>query len=163
MMKFHGRKPDPRPAALLRIARDELGIPLKKVGAAVGRNWATVSNGEAGMYRLSAEAEEKVIRYYIAEFAARGTRVEDVPEDAGVSELRVALAKTLLAFQSQGVVEQSARLQRVAAGLGLGASDFTEQLVSLTLRNRGRGRGRIPNKLLLKLAEAEEAQAAGNE
>ena len=163
MPESNSRNPDPRPAALLRVARDTLGITLKEVGAAVGRSWSTINNCELGEYALSPVAEERVIRYYIAQFAACGTRVEAIPDGAGLADLRLVLAQVLFTVQSEGLLAQSAGLEQAAVGLGQGAFDFTELVLGTTLRNRGRGRGRIPNKLLQWIAETKQAKAAVNE
>lgn len=163
MRKFHSRNPEPKAAALLRIARTTLRIPLTTVGRVVGRNWATVNNAEAGAYRLSPAIEDKVLRFYVAEFAARGTQVEEIPDGASLAELRVVLAKALFTVQSEGLLAQSAGLEQAATGLGRGATDFVEQVVGAGLRNFG-----VPPvtaRLLKKISEAEESPtaAAGNE
>jgi hypothetical protein len=158
MEKYGYRNPEPRSCALLRVARQALGIPLTVPASAVNRNWATISNAEEGRYRLGEATERRLLFFYLKKFEERGFEIDVLPDDADRPEIRIALAKAVVIAQSAEVAHQSEGLGEASEGLNLGSSDFLERAIDAALR-----RPALPvvtRRLLKRIAEDDEARAA---
>jgi hypothetical protein len=149
------KNPDPFACSIMRLSRLALGISLAKVEEAVHRNWSTIHNGETGHYRLARATEAKILRFYLAQFGERGFQVDEVPEDATLPELRLAVAKVLFVVQRAEFASRATGVEETSAGFEMGADDFVERVAVAGLRN-----DRVPAVTARMLRRIEEAPAA---
>lgn len=127
-------------AALLQAARKILGISLKEVAEAVGRNRHTIANAEQARYKLAVATEANVTRFYISEFVDRGwlSRAQAPPDSASLAVLRVALAKATIGRDASNMALEELRStvdEVVAEALAERDGDPVDGVVSAAMRD----------------------------
>jgi hypothetical protein len=77
---------------LVHRARKFCDLSLPKMATAVCCDWSHLQNFESFRYGLSAELEERVLRFLLAELGRRSPNVAQPPSCISLQRLRLALA-----------------------------------------------------------------------
>ena len=135
------RKPDWRRSVLARVGRDILGISILEAAKAGHIAFSTWANFEGGRYSLGARSEERLLRFYLAAFAASNLTTPVPAEPATVEGLYQALAESVASVQAQLFLQLTECLHR-------GSDDLLETVVKASLATyAGRQRMRIASLL----------------
>ncbi len=161
-VKTRRTRSDPRAAALARALRSELRVTLDTVGAGSNLDWSTISNFETSNGSLSEKAERRVLMYYAQAFAAKGYRMDEVPEDVPLADLRLLLVRLLHSLQMARLTLQTNSAAEVSGAARLGESDFIDRVIVASLEGAG---GRedsvgVNERVKKRIEEAKAAEQA---